>query len=61
MSTTYERLQAAIDEYLADDSISELIDDLHRIINEEEDYHLNKALVCTNLTNRLFKSFEGIK
>jgi hypothetical protein len=61
MSTTYERLQAAIDEYLADDSISELIDDLHRIINEEEDYHLNKALVCTNLRNRLFKSFEGIK
>lgn len=48
-------LRGAICEYLDDGHVQELINDLKRILDEEEDSFLKKALIYKDIRKKLFK------
>ena len=48
-------LRGAVCEYLDEESVKEFLDDLRKIIDEEEDSFLKKALVYRDLRKKLFK------
>lgn len=48
-------LRGAICEYLDEGSIDDLLSDLRKILDEEEDSFLKKALVYKDVRKKLFK------
>jgi hypothetical protein len=48
-------LRGAVCEYLDEENIEQLLDDLRKILDEEEDVFLKKALVYKELRKKLFK------
>jgi tRNA splicing endonuclease len=48
-------LRGAVCEYLDEESVKEFLDDLRKIIDEEEDSFLKKSLVYRDLRKKLFK------
>ena len=48
-------LRGAICEYLDEENIDDLLSDLRKILDEEEDSFLKKALVYKDVRKKLFK------
>ena len=48
-------LRGAICEYLDDGNVTELIDDIRKVLDEEEDNFLKKALIYKDVRAKLFK------
>ena len=49
------KLRGAICEYLDEENIDDLLSDLRKILDEEEDGFLKKALVYKDVRKKLFK------
>jgi hypothetical protein len=48
-------LRGAVCEYLDEECVEEFLNDLRKILDEEEDAFLRKALVCKDFRKKVFK------